>query len=90
LNELCARFKLFVDNGDHSRILPDFQKTAYVNAVRMGGRAEWEAAKKVFLHPPTPSARTHAMAALTATVNPGLIDETFKFLMTEVKSQDMM
>jgi aminopeptidase 2 len=90
LKELCSRFKLFVDNDDHSRILPDFQKAAYINAVRMGGRAEWEAAKKVFLKPATPSARTHAMIALTSTVDPVLIDETFKFMMTEVKSQDLM
>ncbi|KIM28783.1 hypothetical protein M408DRAFT_8575 [Serendipita vermifera MAFF 305830] len=89
LQELCSRFKLFVDNVDHSKILPDFQRSAYVNAVSRGGRAEWEAVKKVYKNPPTPSAKTHAMMAMTATTDPALIDETFKSLMTDVKSQDM-
>ncbi|CAG7846066.1 Aminopeptidase 2; Flags: Precursor [Serendipita indica DSM 11827] len=90
IKELQSRFKLLVESNDHSRILPDIQSTAYSIGVRFGGRAEWETAKKIFLNPPTPSARTHAIYAMTATRDPELIEETFKFLMTEVKSQDMM
>jgi aminopeptidase 2 len=42
------------------------------------------------LNPPTPSARTHAIYALTRTQDEELIQETFKFMMKEVKSQDLM
>lgn len=55
-----------------------------------GGRAEWETAKQIFLKPPTPSARTHAIYALTRTEDEELVHETFKFMMNEVKSQDLM
>ncbi|KAG8806528.1 Aminopeptidase 2 mitochondrial [Serendipita sp. 400] len=90
LDELKSRFKLLAENGDHSRILPDFQSTAYSTGVRHGGRAEWEAAKKIFLNPPTASARTHAIYAMTATRDEALIEENLKFMMTEVKTQDVM
>jgi aminopeptidase 2 len=79
-----------MDTGDHSRILPDIQQTTYIQAVRKGGRAEWEAMKKIFLKPAIPSARTHAIYAMTRTQDPALIEETFQFLMSEVKSQDFM
>lgn len=90
IEELRSRFALLVENDDHSRVLPDFQQTAYITAVRKGGRPEWEKAKKIFLKPPTPSARTHAVYAMTRTQDQDLIDETFKFLMSDVKSQDIM
>jgi aminopeptidase 2 len=79
-----------MDTGDHSRILPDIQQTTYIQAVRKGGRTEWEAMKKIFLKPAIPSARTHAIYAMTRTQDPALIEETFQFLMSEVKSQDFM
>ncbi|PVG02822.1 putative AAP1-alanine/arginine aminopeptidase [Serendipita vermifera] len=84
LNELRGRFKHYMDTGDHSKILPDIQQTVYITAVRKGGRAEWEAMKKIFQKPAIPSARTHAIYALTRTQDPALIEETFRFLMSEV------
>lgn len=61
LAELKSRFKHFQETGDDSKIPADLVRTTYVNAVRFGGRAEYETVKKVYKNPPTPSAKISAM-----------------------------
>lgn len=59
--ELTSRFKHFQETGDDSKIPADLLRTTYINAVRNGGRAEYETVKKVYKKAPTPSAKISAM-----------------------------
>ncbi|KAG8895946.1 Aminopeptidase 2 mitochondrial, partial [Tulasnella sp. 417] len=58
--ELTSRFKHFQETGDDSKIPADLLRTTFINAVRNGGRAEYETVKKVYKNSPTPSAKASA------------------------------
>ncbi|KAG8887646.1 Aminopeptidase 2 mitochondrial [Tulasnella sp. 332] len=88
--ELQSRFKHFVETGDDSKIPADLIRSTYTTAVRHGGRTEYDAVKKVYKNPPTPSAKISAMLAMTASEDSELIDETLAFILTDVQIQDTM
>ncbi|KAG8895964.1 Aminopeptidase 2 mitochondrial, partial [Tulasnella sp. 417] len=58
--ELTSRFKHFQETGDDSTIPADLLRTTFINAVRNGGRAEYETVKQVYKNSPTPSAKASA------------------------------
>ncbi|KIO32561.1 hypothetical protein M407DRAFT_213745 [Tulasnella calospora MUT 4182] len=88
--QLASRFKHFQETGDDSKIPADLLRTTFINAVRNGGRAEYETIKKVYKNPPTPSAKISAMLAMTASKDKEIIEETLKFVLTDVQIQDTM
>jgi aminopeptidase 2 len=88
LAELKRRFTPLQEKDDDSLIPADLQRIIFANAVKHGGRAEYETIKKVYNKPPTPAAKVAAMLALTATRDQQLIQETFDFLLKEVQLQD--
>lgn len=88
--ELLSRFKNYIETGDDTRIVPELQEAIYFTAARNGGLAEWEALRKIALNPKTPTAKNHALVALAEFEVPELIEKTYKFMMTEVKTQDIM
>ncbi|KIO32559.1 hypothetical protein M407DRAFT_4505 [Tulasnella calospora MUT 4182] len=86
--QLASRFKHFQETGDDSKIPADLLRTTFINAVRNGGRAEYETVKKVYKNPSTPSAKVSAMFAMTASEDTEIIEETLKFLLTDVRIRD--
>ena len=57
-------------------------------AVREGGRPEWEAVKRVALAPKNPYQGLSAMRAMGASKDLGLAEETFQFILNEARDQD--
>ncbi|KAK7043674.1 Aminopeptidase 2 mitochondrial [Paramarasmius palmivorus] len=90
INELRDRFKHFMETGDDSKIPADLQKATFIAAVKYGGRAEYDATKKVFDKPKTPSARVSAITALAASQDENLIKETFQLSKTGARDQDVV
>ncbi|ESK92997.1 leucyl aminopeptidase [Moniliophthora roreri MCA 2997] len=90
VNELKDRFKHFMETGDDSRIPADLQKATYMAAVEYGGRAEYEATRKIFDKPTTPSARVSAIGALASTQDEALIKETFQITKSGTRDQDVV
>ncbi|KIO15900.1 hypothetical protein M407DRAFT_235051 [Tulasnella calospora MUT 4182] len=89
INELASRFEHFQETGDDSKIPYDLLRTTFVNAVRNGGRVEYETVKKVYKTPTTPSAKVSAMFAMTASKDKEIIEETLRFVLTDVQIQDI-
>ncbi|PCH38958.1 hypothetical protein WOLCODRAFT_141023 [Wolfiporia cocos MD-104 SS10] len=90
VRELTARFAHYMETGDDSRIPADFENAIYKSAVSNGGRAEWEAVKKIAQQPKTPQSGLQALASLGWTKDPELSKATFEFLLTDVRDQDTM
>ncbi|KAF9265642.1 leucyl aminopeptidase [Marasmius fiardii PR-910] len=90
VEELKSRFKHFADTGDDSRIPPDLQRATFIAAVKYGGRAEFDAAKKIFDKPKTPSARVAAIAAMTATQDDNLLREVMELTRSGSRDQDIV
>lgn len=57
--------------------------------MRYGGRAEWEAVKGIVENPKNPMSGVHAMRTLGATTDMDLARETFDYLMTKARDQDL-
>jgi len=60
-----------------------------VNAVKNGGRREWEVLKAVYNEPKTPTQKISACLAMTRAQQDDLIKETFAY-MEGAKDQDYM
>ncbi|KAG5639615.1 hypothetical protein H0H81_010817 [Sphagnurus paluster] len=90
IKELQGRFAHFMQTGDDSQIPADLQRVIFAVAVRHGGRAEYDAAVQVHDKPKTPTARIAAMQAMGATEDPELQKETFKFISTNARDQDVV
>ncbi|TFK42895.1 peptidase family M1-domain-containing protein [Crucibulum laeve] len=90
VKELKSRFEHYMKTGDYSKIPADLQRVIFVVAARHGGRAEYDAVIKIHDKPKTPTARIAAIQAMGATEDPQLIQETFKFITTKSKDQDIM
>ncbi|KAF9821576.1 hypothetical protein IEO21_00422 [Rhodonia placenta] len=88
VKELTGRFAHYMKTGDDSRIPADLQRAIYTISVREGGRAEWEAVKGIAKKPKNPSAGTDAMVGMGYSLD--LAQETFDFMLTEARAQDMM
>ncbi|KAG8913108.1 Aminopeptidase 2 mitochondrial [Tulasnella sp. 417] len=86
--ELASRFKHFQETGDDSEIPADLHRITFINAVRNGGRAEYETVKQVFMNPPTPSAKISAIFAMTASKDKEIIEETLNFVLHDIQIQD--
>jgi len=90
IKELRARFKHFQDTGDDSRIPPDLRTIIYRMAVRHGGREEYEAVKRIFVKPSTPSSKIASMQAMAFAQDPTIVEDTLAFILTDVQTQDMI
>ncbi|KAG8910898.1 Aminopeptidase 2 mitochondrial [Tulasnella sp. 417] len=86
--ELASRFKHFQETGDESKIPADLHRITFINAVRNGGRAEYETVKTVYMKPPTPSAKISAIFAMTGSKDKGIIEETLNFVLHDIQIQD--
>ncbi|EMD34526.1 hypothetical protein CERSUDRAFT_86618 [Gelatoporia subvermispora B] len=89
VKELQSRFQHYMKTGDDSRILPDLEFATYRMALKYGGRAEWEALVKIIEHPKNPASATSAMRALGSTQDMEIARETFNYILTKVRDQDL-
>ena len=64
-----------------------FAKWGY-QAVREGGRPEWEAISRIAAKPKNPFQGVSAMRAMGASKDLKLADETFEFILNEARDQD--
>lgn len=60
-----------------------------MNAIKNGGRREWEVLKAVYDNPKTPTQKISACLAMTRAQQEDLIKETFEY-MECAKDQDYM
>ncbi|OSX62014.1 hypothetical protein POSPLADRAFT_1143568 [Postia placenta MAD-698-R-SB12] len=90
IRELKARFSRFMETGDDSIIPPDLVGVIYMNAVRCGGRKEWEAVKRIVQKPKNPAYGTSAMIAMGHTSHLELAEETFQCILNESRDQDLI
>jgi len=88
LKELRKRFDVAAETGDDSLIIADLEGAIYVAAVRYGGRREYDIVKNIFENPRSPNARTAAIVALCNASTPELLEETFRYILKDVKEQD--
>ncbi|KLO10866.1 hypothetical protein SCHPADRAFT_906524 [Schizopora paradoxa] len=88
IEELQRRFNHMLETGDDSGVALDLEITTYSTAVRYGGKREYEAVKAMFENPRTPTTRQAAIAGLCSAQAPELVDQTFSYILTDVKDQD--
>ncbi|KAF8803558.1 hypothetical protein BYT27DRAFT_7214560 [Phlegmacium glaucopus] len=89
VKELKSRFKHYVETGDNSKIPADLQNVVFVAAVRAGGREEYDAVVKLHDNPTTPTEKLAAIAAMGASQDLELLQETLKFLSNKARDQDI-
>ncbi|KAJ7905297.1 leucyl aminopeptidase [Mycena olivaceomarginata] len=86
IDELKSRFAHYIATGDDSKIPADLQASIFNAAVKYGGRTEYDAIVKIAEKPKTPTARLTAMGS---TRDPALLDETFSYILTKSRDQDI-
>lgn len=87
--ELKSRFDHYVQTGDDSRIVNDLLGVVFSQAVKLGGREEYDAVHKILDKPKTPTAASAAMMAVGATENQGHLEETYEYIMSKSRDQDV-
>ncbi|KAF8232360.1 hypothetical protein L208DRAFT_1272750 [Tricholoma matsutake] len=90
IEELQNRFAYFMKTGNDYKIPADLQRVTFSAAVRHGGRLEYEAVRKVHDKPKTPTSRISAILAMGATEDPELMQETFQFILSKARDQDVI
>ncbi|KAJ7276716.1 hypothetical protein C8J57DRAFT_1310192 [Mycena rebaudengoi] len=73
----------YMKANDDSYLLPNHYQAIFTNAVRFGGRAEFDVLLKIIEEPFTPS------LAIGSTENLGLIQELFSYILTKARDQDV-
>ncbi|KAJ7441762.1 leucyl aminopeptidase [Mycena galericulata] len=89
-NELKSRFTHFLATNDESQVPSDMETVIYTAAVRHGGRQEYDAVKALCARPKNPAQEISAMQALCAAEDVELVKETFRFVLSDVRDQDIM
>jgi len=90
IDELKSRFTHFMETGDDSKIPADLQGCIFTTAVQYGGPAEYNAVVGIQEKPKTPTARIAAMYAMGRTEDPVLLDQTFSYILTKSRDQDVI
>ncbi|KAF8985615.1 leucyl aminopeptidase [Cyathus striatus] len=90
ITELKKRFHHYMKTGDDSQIPADLQRIIYAVATRHGGREEYEAVVQIHDMAKTPTSRIAAIHAMGAPESADLLEETFKFMETKAKNQDIV
>jgi puromycin-sensitive aminopeptidase len=85
--EALARFRRFVD--DHASLRPDLRAVTFGLAAAQGGREVYDALWALYHEAPLHEEKMRALAALTRSDEPALLDELLERSMgEEVRSQD--
>lgn len=90
IKELQSRFTHFMKTYDDTVIPADLQRVIFTIAVRHGGKEEYDAVVAVYDKPKTPTTRIAAMIAMGATQDEVLLKETFNFITTKSRDQDVL
>ncbi|CCM04355.1 uncharacterized protein FIBRA_06527 [Fibroporia radiculosa] len=89
IQELTSRFAHYIRTGDDSTIPADLEGIIYTIAVRYGGRDEWNAVKRIGSRPKNPASGIAAMTAMGHTSDLELAKETFQYILSECRDQDL-
>ncbi|CAK5277482.1 unnamed protein product [Mycena citricolor] len=89
IDELKSRFSHYMESGDDSKIPADLEAAIYLAAARHGGRAEYDALVNILHKPKTPQSKISAIYALSGTLDPDLLKETFS-LVLKSRDQDLV
>lgn len=91
VDQMLKNFEpLLKDSSDDAKIHPDLLQSTFRTAVKHGGRDEFEAIKKVYHKPATPSHKIAAMLAMGSSRDRALCQEATEFMYSDVKEQDYM
>ncbi|TRM61760.1 peptidase family M1-domain-containing protein [Schizophyllum amplum] len=88
--ELKRRFEPFLKSDDDSLIPADLVKTIFAQAVKNGGRAEFDKMKQVVQKPKTPTYGIAAMQAMCSSRDPKLLEEATQYALNDSRDQDVM
>ncbi|GJJ09825.1 hypothetical protein Clacol_004049 [Clathrus columnatus] len=89
VQKLKQWFDIYIETGSDKHIPPDLLMSTFATATRFGGKREWEACRKAYTNPPTPWIETCSSIGLCSVRSDELIEETFKFVKTEVQSHNL-
>ncbi|KAJ6487746.1 leucyl aminopeptidase [Mycena sanguinolenta] len=88
-NELTACFTDLLATNDESKVASELMTAIYTAAVRHGGRQEYDTVKALCRRPNNPAYQISAMQGLCAAADVELRDETFRFILSEARDQDI-
>ncbi|KAF8162440.1 leucyl aminopeptidase [Mycena galopus ATCC 62051] len=89
-NELKTHFADSLSSSDKLKIPSELVTVIYTAAVRHGGRQEYDSVKALCRKPDNPAYQISAMQALCAADDLELTNETFDFILSEARDQDIM
>lgn len=89
VQELTQRFARYMKTGDDIHTPADLILAIYQTAVFHGGREEWEAVKQIIETSKNPTLVVRAIVAMGNTQDAKLAEETFQYMMTDSRDQDV-
>ncbi|EIN08063.1 hypothetical protein PUNSTDRAFT_126849 [Punctularia strigosozonata HHB-11173 SS5] len=90
VEKLHGWFTTFLETGSDDHIPPELLGITYSVAVWRGGRAEFEALKKIHAKPRNPAQAIAAMQALGSSEDPALARETLEYALEHGRDQDIV
>ncbi|KAK7693087.1 hypothetical protein QCA50_002652 [Cerrena zonata] len=90
IEELRGRFDHFLKTGDSSRIPADLLNITYKIAGKYGGQAEWDLFASSYTQTTTATIKRASMVGLGAFQEDNYIEQTFGFMETRAKDQDLV
>lgn len=90
IEELRNRFDHLLKTGDNSRIPADLLNITYKVAGQYGGQAEWDLFASSYSSSSAATVRRASMIGLGAFQEDKYIDQTFAFMETKAKDQDLV
>ncbi|GJE96509.1 aminopeptidase [Phanerochaete sordida] len=89
VDHILSLFNKATATGDDTCIPPDLVTITYEIAVKYGGRKEWDVVEGIITTAKTPQVKRAAMVALGATRDRDLQEETWSYIMTKARDQDL-
>lgn len=91
IKELRELFAYYMETGIDSNIPADLFRTTIITAVKHGRRAEYDFTRSLYENPSTsPSAGISAMYAMCASNDMSCINDTFTYILSKVRNQDII
>lgn len=78
-----------MQTGDDSKIVNDLLGVVFAQAVKLGGKEEYDAVYKILDKPKTPTAANAAMKAVGATQDVDLLNKTYDYILNKSRDQDV-
>ncbi|KAH8814520.1 leucyl aminopeptidase [Flagelloscypha sp. PMI_526] len=87
---LKSNFDHFAKTGDDSKIVNDLLAITFLQAVKLGGKDEYDAVFNVLANPKTPTAASAAMKAIGSAQDEKLMEQTYDYIFHKSRDQDVL